>query len=153
MHLQISNSGQTHSCHGVHKNQDATPGCHWPKLYFATLDNAIFGFAEIIITIMLTHICNKYIPITSTNNLYQQTQMSHACIAILWTPNNPIRDSLLGATALRSRLQIHCRGWKTHRQCHHQEPYLPHALPGHCWCLCQGLHTACSTPHHTITNK
>jgi len=54
-------------------------------IYLATLDDDIFGFADVGIDTMLTHLCNTYATIT-------QAELEHnrASIATIWTPEAPI---------------------------------------------------------------
>jgi len=54
-------------------------------LYLAALNDDTFGFAEVSITDMLTHLCTTYGPITCI-----ELESNRASIATMWTPDNPI---------------------------------------------------------------
>jgi len=55
-------------------------------IYLATLDNDVFGFADISVTTMLTHLCTTYGPITRA-----KLKRNRASIATIWNPDDPIK--------------------------------------------------------------
>jgi len=56
------------------------------RIYLATLDDDIFGFADVGIDAMLTHLCNTYATI-----MQAELERNCASIATIWTPEAPIK--------------------------------------------------------------
>jgi hypothetical protein len=58
-------------------------------LYQEALDNDTFGFANVTVITMLTHLFTHYGPITCAN-----LEFNCASISTIWTPDNPIGGGL-----------------------------------------------------------
>ncbi len=55
-------------------------------LYLTALDDDTFGFSEVTIANMITHLCTTYGPITC-----QELEANCASIPTIWTPDDPIK--------------------------------------------------------------
>jgi len=105
-------------------------------IYLATLDNDVFGFANISVDAMLTHLRNTYATIT-----WAELEGNRASIATIWSPEAPIE---ILWECLR-KIQLLSMVGNNPLSDNAIKPHLHHVQKH--WCLHHGLRHLAYPPH------